>query len=270
MTHLPHPALRVETAGPVLSITLCRPDRLNVQTPTMWYALAEVAKTLPEQVRVVVFRAEGRAFSAGLDRAMFASPPTVAGEPDILAMALHDPTEVAGLIAGMQEGFAAWRRTTAVVVAAVQGHAIGAGAQLALAADLRVVADDLQLALREVTLGLVPDLGGTAVLTPLVGYARALEICVTGRAVGADEAVRIGLANLAVPAAELAAATDDLVQALLAAPPATVRAIKALLEQATSSSYAEQLRHEREAQAPLLRRLAQAAARHTESPEPAP
>ena len=123
MTHLPHPALRVETAGPVLTITLCRPDRLNVQTPTMWYALAEIAETLPEQVRVVVFRAEGRAFSAGLDRAMFASPPTLAGEPDILATARHDPTEVAGLIAGMQEGFAAWRRTTAVVVAAVQGHA---------------------------------------------------------------------------------------------------------------------------------------------------
>lgn len=268
MTHLPHPGLRVETSGPVLTLTLCQPDRLNTQTPTFWYALAEVAAGLTDRVgddvRVVVIRAEGRAFSAGLDRGMFASPPTVAGEPDILAAAAHDPTEAAGLIAGMQEGFAAWRRVPAVVVAAVQGHAIGAGAQLALAADLRVVADDVHLALREVSLGLVPDLGGTAVLTPLVGYPRALEICATGRAVGAQELVRLGLANVAVPRAELDEATDDLVQALLAAPPATLFALKHLLVQAIASPYADQLRHEREAQAPLLHLLAQGAARHTQ------
>ena len=74
-------------------------------------------------------------------------------------------------------------------IAAVQGHAIGAGFQLALACDLRVVADDVQFAMRETSLGLVPDLTGTHPLVGLVGYARALEICVTGRFVHAEEAV---------------------------------------------------------------------------------
>lgn len=86
----------------------------------------------------------------------------------------------------------------------VQGHAIGAGFQLALAADLRIVADDVQLAMRETSLGLVPDLAGTRTLVDLVGYARALEICMTGRFVGATEAVDSGLASMAVAPEDLA------------------------------------------------------------------
>ncbi len=244
----------------MLTVTLCNPDRLNVQAPTMWSAFAELGDSLPEQVRVVVFRAEGPSFSAGLDRGMFTSPPSVPGEPDLLGAAARGPADVAELIAGLQEGFAVWRRVSPIVVAAVQGHAIGAGMQLALAADLRIVATDVQLALREVSLGIVPDLGGTAILTPLVGYSRALEICATGRFVGAEEAVRIGLANLAVPLDELVPATDDLVQALLATPAATLRALKPLLVQATSAGYADQLRNEREAQGPLLHGLSAFAA----------
>ena len=85
----------------------------------------------------------------------------------------------------------------------MQGHAIGAGCQLALACDLRILTDDAQLRLPEATLGLVPDLTGTSTLVELVGYSRALEICLTGRAVQAAEAHAIGLANLVVPAAEL-------------------------------------------------------------------
>ena len=81
----------------------------------------------------------------------------------------------------------------------MQGHAIGAGFQLALACDLRVVAEDVSFAMRETSLGLVPDLAGTEPLVACVGYARALEICATGRAVRADEAVRLGLAQVAVP-----------------------------------------------------------------------
>lgn len=114
-------------------------------------------------------------------------------------------------------------------IAAVQGHAIGAGFQLALACDLRVVAQDVQFAMRETSLGLVPDLTGTHPLVGLVGYARALEICATGRFVGAEEAERVGLANLAVPGAELDSAVRDLAGALLAAPRDAVVETKALL-----------------------------------------
>ena len=98
----------------------------------------------------------------------------------------------------------------------MQGHAIGAGAQLALACDLRVLADDAQLRLPEASLGLVPDLTGTSTLMELVGYSRALEICLTGRAVTAAEAQAIGLANVVVPAADLDGTVADLAAALIA------------------------------------------------------
>jgi enoyl-CoA hydratase/carnithine racemase len=141
----------------------------------------------------------------------------------------------------------------------VQGHAVGAGFQLALACDLRLVADDVAFSMKETSLGLVPDLGGTAPLVALVGYSRALEVCATGRRVGAQEAVAWGLASLAVPLGQLPSATDDLVAALLAAPAEALRATKALLAQAGSQSYDEQRAAERAAQAARLRALAKGA-----------
>ncbi len=140
----------------------------------------------------------------------------------------------------------------------MQGHAIGAGFQLALACDLRVLADDAQLAMAETGLGLVPDLGGTAPLVETVGYARALELCLTGRRVGADEALRSGLATLVVPRAELAAATADLVAALLAAPRDAVVETKALLLGAVGRPRDAQEAAERAAQLRRLRDLAAA------------
>src|SRR4029078_1641563 len=110
------------------------------------------------------------------------------------------------------------RRPDLISIAAVQGHAIGAGFQLALACDLRVLADDARLTMAEVSLGLVPDLTGTKRLVELVGYARALEICVTGRRVPAAEAERSRRANLVVGRADLDGAVADLTSAVLAAP----------------------------------------------------
>jgi enoyl-CoA hydratase/carnithine racemase len=108
----------------------------------------------------------------------------------------------------------------------------------------------------EVTLGLVPDLGGTKRLVELVGYARALEICLTGRRVDADEALRTGLANLVVPPGELAGAVADLTAAVLAADRNAVIEIKALLAGAAGRSYPEQELAERQAQVRRLRDLA--------------
>ena len=163
---------------------------------------------------MVIVRAEGPSFSAGLHRGML-TPQGVAGEPSVLALAARGEEALRTAIAGFQRGFAVWSQVPAVVIAAVQGHAIGAGFQLALACDLRVVADDVAFAMRETSLGLVPDLAGTAPLVRLVGYARALEICATGRAVRADEAVRLGLAQVAVPRAELDDTVRDLADAIL-------------------------------------------------------
>jgi enoyl-CoA hydratase/carnithine racemase len=243
-------------ADAVATITLARPERLNAQTPHMWSTLRDIGRALPGSVRVVVVRAEGRAFSAGLDRAAF-TPEGIPGAPGLLDLARLPREQAEELVAGYQEGFAWLRRPDLVSVAAVRGHAVGAGFQLALAADLRVLADDAQLCMAETSLGLVPDLGGTAPLVQAVGYPRALEICLTGRRVGAAEAERLGLATLVVPADDLDAAVADLVAALLAPPRAAVTETKALLLRAAAGGdRAGQEAAERAAQVRRLRDLA--------------
>jgi enoyl-CoA hydratase/carnithine racemase len=247
--------LRVSLAQGVLTITLDRPQARNAQTPATWRALAALGEALTDDVRVVVLRGEGASFSAGLDRAMF-SPEGIPGEPSFLELARLPPAELDRVIAGYQDGFSWLRDPRIISVAAVQGHAVGAGFQLALACDLRVVADDVQLAMRETSLGLVPDLTGTAPLVRAVGEARALEICVTGRWVGAAEAVSTGLASLAVPRADLDAAVADLVAALTAADAGAVRDTKAVLQGASLRPEREQHAVERAGQARRLAALA--------------
>ncbi|MFJ7250264.1 enoyl-CoA hydratase/isomerase family protein [Kitasatospora sp. NPDC098652] len=247
--------VRLEIDGELAVVTLCQPKRRNAQSPALWRALAQAGRELPGSVRVVLLRAEGVSFSAGLDRAMF-TPEGIPGEPTFLQLAGSADQELDDAIASYQEAFTWWRRADLVSIAAVQGHAVGAGFQLALGCDLRVVADDVQFAMKETSLGLVPDLAGTKPLVDLVGYARALEICATGRWVGAEEATATGLANLSVPGAELDAAARDLAAALLAAPRGAVTETKALLQGASGRSYEEQRSAERAAQARRLRELA--------------
>lgn len=240
--------VRTDRDGPVATITLCRPEVRNAQTPELWERLRRFGADLPGDIRVVVVRGEGPAFSSGLDVNVFG---------DLAAELARLPEERSSeRIAEFQAAFSWLRRPDLITIAAVQGPAIGAGLQLALACDLRVLADDAQLAMAEVTFGLVPDLGGTKRLVELVGYARALEMCVTGRRVGAAEAERIGLANLVVPRPELDAAVADLVAAVLAGPRDAVIEIKALLSGAVGRTYAQQERAEREAQVRRLRDLA--------------
>ena len=128
---------------------------------------------------------------------------------------MPDP-EMAESIATWQEGFTWLRRPEIVTVASVRGSAVGAGFQLALACDLRVLSETARFSMREPLLGLVPDLTGTKPLVDLVGYSRALEICATTRWVGADEARDIGLATAVVPDDELDGTVADLVAALTA------------------------------------------------------
>ncbi|WP_432987525.1 enoyl-CoA hydratase/isomerase family protein [Dactylosporangium sp. CA-233914] len=234
---------RFDLDGPVATVTLCRPQVLNAQTPELWADLREFGRKLPGDVRVVIVRGEGRAFSAGLD--------TNAATKMLGALAVG--TDSDARIAGFQEAFSWLRRPSLISIAAVQGHAIGGGFQLALACDFRVVAEDVSFSMAEIKLGLVPDLGGTKRLVELVGYARALELCVTGRRVAAAEASQIGLANVVVPRAELDDAASDLAAAVLAGPRDAVIEIKALLAQAAGRSFAEQEAAERSAQ---LRRIA--------------
>lgn len=247
--------VRVSTDGAVATVVLDRPDKRNAQTPAMWDALADIGDRLDPAVRVVVLRGEGASFSAGLDRRMF-TPEGIPGQGSLVKITELDDDALSTQIADWQRAFTWWRRPEIVTVAAVQGHAIGAGFQLALACDLRVVADDARFAMLEPTLGLVPDLGGTQPLVDIVGYARALEICATGRSVDAAEAAEIGLATVVVPAAELLAAVDDLAAALTAAPHGAVTGTKRLLQAAPRRGYDEQRAAERREQAARLRDLA--------------
>lgn len=203
---------------------------------------------------MVVVSGDGPSFSAGLDRRMF-TPEGVPGEGSFEAITSETDAAAAAIIGGYQDGFRWLRRPELVSVAAVRGHAVGAGFQLALACDLRIVAADAQFTMAEPSLGLVPDLGGTQPLVAAVGYARALEICATGRRFGAAEAKRTGLASLVVAEDQLDAATDDLVAAILATNRDAVTATKRLLLDAAGRDYEAQLQAEREAQVARLRSL---------------
>lgn len=241
--------LQLDIDDAVATITLNRPERRNAMTPHVWRGLAAVGAGLPSGVRVVVVRGAGPSFCSGIDLRMFSADGVPGEEPPPSAA---DPG-FESWIASCQEGYLWLREPGIVSIAAVQGHAIGAGFQLALACDLRILADDARLCMKEPALGLVPDLTGTKPLVDIVGLPRAIELCLTARTVSAEEAIRLGLAELLVPAADLDAAVADLTAALLEIDAETARATKRLLLQASANTLEQQAAAERSAQAALLR-----------------
>jgi enoyl-CoA hydratase/carnithine racemase len=248
--------LRYDVSDAVATVTLSRPEVRNAQTPAMWHALAAIGEEIPEQVRVVVLRGEGPSFSAGLDRAML-DPVGAGDDPEsVVGLLARSDDDISSAIDGFQRGFTWLRDPRFVSIAVVQGHAIGAGFQLALACDLRVVADDAQFCMKEPALGMVPDLTGTKPLVDSVGYARALEMCATARVVHAAEASEIGLATVVCPVAELDEVLADLVGAVASPMAGAVRETKALLLAASDRTLEEQRRFEREAQIRRFRELA--------------
>jgi enoyl-CoA hydratase/carnithine racemase len=229
-------------------VTLSRPERRNAMTPSVWRGLAAIGAELPPRIRVVVVRGAGPSFCSGIDLRLFSAD----GVPGEEGLSATDP-ELESRIAAWQEGFL-WLRDPGIVsIAAVQGHAIGAGFQLALACDLRILTDDAKLCMKEPALGLVPDLTGTKPLVDIVGLPRAIEICLTARVMSAQEALDLRLTELIVGAADLDDAVADLTAALLATDPAAARATKQLLAQAGRNSLEQQAAAERQAQAALIR-----------------
>jgi enoyl-CoA hydratase/carnithine racemase len=246
--------LLVAVEGQVATITLNRPQRRNALTFTTWRTLARVGDALPPDVRVVVLRGAGPSFSAGIDIRLF-QPGGLPGEGSLLDNATLDDERVDTHIAELQAGYLWLRRPDIVSIAAVRGHAIGGGFQLALACDLRVVADDVQFCMKEPALGIVPDLTGTKPLVDIVGLPRALEICLTARTLGAAEARELGLAEIVTAPQELDAAVGDLAAALLAVPHGAATATKRLLRQAPHNTLEQQAAAERTEQIGRLRAL---------------
>jgi enoyl-CoA hydratase/carnithine racemase len=240
--------LRLEVDGAVATVTLNRPERRNAMTFATWRGLAAIGRSLPAGVRVVVLRGAGPSFSAGIDLSMFSG----GGE------GFADGSDAAAtdrFIAELQEGYTWLRRPEIVTVAAVHGHVIGGGFQLALACDIRIAADDVKFCMKEPALGLVPDLTGTKPLVEIVGIGRALELCLTARTVQAEEAARLGLAEIVVPRDGLDAAVADLVASLLAVNPGAAVATKRLLWEAAENTLEQQCAAERREQIGRLREL---------------
>jgi 2-oxoglutaroyl-CoA hydrolase len=203
---------RVEIADGVATITLDVPDKFNRVTMGARDQLGQVFAELGADaaVRFVVVTGEGGAFTAGGDVAGF-----LRAEPETLSR-LH-------------WNVAAPERCAKPVIAKLRGYAFGVGLELALACDFRVAADDVELALPEVRLGMIPGSGGTQRLVRLIGLARAKDAIMRGRRIKADEALALGLVTEVVPDAELDGAVARLIEELSALSPLALRTAKRVL-----------------------------------------
>jgi enoyl-CoA hydratase/carnithine racemase len=179
----------ISREGGIAHVRLNRPDKLNALDYDMFVGLAEAGKSLMDDksVRAVVLSGEGRAFCAGLDvSGMFALGQQGA---DLFG---EDPDSPANRA---QRACWIWRELPMPVIAAVHGYAFGGGLQVALGADIRIISRDCRLSVMEIKWGLIPDMTGTQSLRNLVRLDIAKELVFTGRIVGAEEAIRIGLAT---------------------------------------------------------------------------
>ena len=245
--------MSVMRQGSIVTVTLDRPDARNAQTPATWAALAAVGESCADgETTLVVFRGSGSAFSAGLDRRMFTAE-GIPGEASLAALAAMDDDAMAGRIEEFQRAFLWQRDSPALTVAAVHGPAIGAGFQLALACDILLATPSATFAMRETSYGLVPDLGGTQPLVRAVGYARAVDLCATGRTVAAEEGYALGFVTRVV--SDLDVALAEVITAVGSAPRGAVADLLPLLSAAEDAGRADQARTERLAQVVRLRSL---------------
>ena len=241
--------IRYQRQGGVGTLTLARPEKRNAQNPLMWQELAGLgAQLLPDEtLRCLVIAAEGPVFSAGID--------LVEGMTGLLA----DLADRADDEQCMAEGMAAagtfsWIPDLGCAsVAAVQGHAYGAGLQLALACDFRIFAEGTKAGLPETRFGLLPDMGATVRLPRIIGEARARELILLGEIIDAAEALRIGLASRVVPRQDLEAATAQLAGRLAAQPPLAIRGARQAIDAAWHHGPRESLQSALEAQLRCLK-----------------
>ena len=228
----------VRVSGPRADLVLQRPDVLNAMSIEVFDGLATAADEVAKlsEVRVLVVSGEGRSFSSGIDTSSLG---TVADAPE-------------AAIARAQAGFRKIAALPIPTIAAVRGHALGAGLQLALACDLRVMTRDASVGLLEARYGLVPDLGGTQQLPRLIGPGRAKKMIWLAERIDGDEAGRIGLAELVVEESELDKIVDEMAEALAAAPPLAVREVKRLVDLAATTDIERGMDEEATSQAKML------------------
>jgi 2-(1,2-epoxy-1,2-dihydrophenyl)acetyl-CoA isomerase len=237
-------------AGPVLHearhdgvavLVMNRPDRLNALNNELATALngslGRIAKD--ESIRVVVVAGAGRAFCAGGDLSLIGKG-RASSDTQVLAPLLR---------AGMQ-AVLTMRVMPQPVIAAVNGAAAGAGMNIALAADIRIAAEEATFGQNFAKIGLFPDYGGTYFLRQLVGPAKAAELFYTGDMIDAKTALRLGIVNQVVPAAQLEAEVKTLAQKIAQGPPLAIRAVKRTLFGSEKEKLAAALEREVQEQMP--------------------
>ncbi len=207
----------VETRGKVGLVTLNRPQALNALNSTL---IAELNQALDgfeadRTIGCVVITGSEKAFAAGADVKEFAG---------------QDHAHMVRDAARVMSSIDSLARIPKPVIAAVTGYALGGGCELALAADFRVSADDVKWGQPEILLGIIPGAGGTQRLPRLIGPARAKDLIFSGRMVDAAEALRIGLADRVVPAAEVYQTAVELVRPYTNGPALALRAAKMAID----------------------------------------
>ncbi len=235
--------ITINISNGVADVRLNRPDKRNALDREMFVALVEAADALAvdPSVRCVVLSGEGASFCAGLDFSSFqgmadsddADRPTV----DLAA------TQEGRITHFAQQACYGWTELPVPVIAALRGHALGGGIQLALACDIRIIAPATKMSVLEIRWGLIPDMTGTQSLVNLVGLDVAKELTFTGRMVDAEEAVKLGLATTLSddPLADALALAAKVAQKS----PHAIRAAKRLFNQAPKLSVADGFAAER-------------------------
>jgi enoyl-CoA hydratase/carnithine racemase len=248
--------LRFERDGHIGRLTLARPEKLNSFTIEMWRELGELGAALtadPGDLRVVVVTGEGRAFSSGIDTSVFTADRSASDLSTVAPGSRHPDPTVEGVLSA-QDSYTWLEEGPFASIAAVRGYALGAGLQLALACDIRVMARGTKVGLLELKYGIIPDLGGTQRLPRLVGPAMAKELIFTAAQIDAEEAERIGLVEHVVADEELEERVDALAELIAAQPPLAVRAAKHAVNVAAAGiATREGLIVEAEGQATCLR-----------------
>ena len=241
--------IEIDSSG-VADVCLVRGDKMNALDAAMFDALAQAIDQLKTHagLRAVVLHGEGKAFCAGLDMGSFEKIGD--GQDEALSRL---GTRTHALANTPQYVAWGWRTLPVPVIAAVHGVAFGGGLQLALGADIRLLAPDTRMSVMEIKWGLVPDMAAMVLMRSLLRDDIARDITYSGRVVGAAEAQQIGLATrvCADPLAEARA----MAQAMAQRSPSALRAAKALFNQASrvdDVSAAELLQAESDAQAALI------------------
>ncbi len=213
----PRPLVGLAVDGRVATLALERPEVHNALSMALCEALlGELGRLAGDrEVRVVILEGRGPSFCAGADLKERRGKPPAWVQRHNRAIAA-----VAGALAALPQP----------VIAAIHGHALGGGAELALACDFRIAAEGSRIGFPEATLGIIPGAGGTQRLPRLVGPAVAKELIFTGRRIDAAEALRIGLVGEVVPEAQLGEAARRLADRIAAAAPLAVAAAKQAID----------------------------------------